>query len=199
MPGLLHFIVIGTTNSFCRIPVDNLYPSQKADSSILGKNDNFVEGGRKEQVYSPARVRWHWNGRSDKDGNAIRRRFLEDIQMFQPWRKKVEPQEGSTAVTEGLYLTRTFYRCIEKVKRVTQEWSWYYNNERPYESLDNMPPMESLVKRCDTQCLMFRLTNLAQVPSLARSRQAPIGRPCTTQQLTLKWTIWNQSPNYKSN
>ena len=43
------------------------------------------------------------------------------------------------------------FRNIEEVKRVTQEWNCYYNNERPHESLDNIPPMEYRTKRCDTQ------------------------------------------------
>ena len=43
------------------------------------------------------------------------------------------------------------FRSIEGVKRVTQEWNCYHNNERPHESLDNMPPMEYRTKRCDTQ------------------------------------------------
>ena len=43
------------------------------------------------------------------------------------------------------------FRSIEEVKRVTQEWNCYYNNERPHESLDNIPPMEYRTKRCDTQ------------------------------------------------
>lgn len=43
------------------------------------------------------------------------------------------------------------FRSIEEVKRVTQEWNCYYNNERPHESLNNISPMEYRAKRCDTQ------------------------------------------------
>lgn len=43
------------------------------------------------------------------------------------------------------------FRSIKEVKRVTQEWNCYYNNERPHESPDNIPPMEYRTKRCDTQ------------------------------------------------
>ena len=43
------------------------------------------------------------------------------------------------------------FRSTEEVKRVTQEWNCYYNNERPHESLNNISPMEYRAKRCDTQ------------------------------------------------
>lgn len=64
-------------------------------------------------------------------------------------------QNGYIERLNGSYrravLDAYLFRSIEEVKRVTQEWNCYYNNERPHESLDNMPSMEYQAKRCDTR------------------------------------------------
>ncbi|MHC1689237.1 MAG: integrase core domain-containing protein [Bacteroidales bacterium] len=38
-------------------------------------------------------------------------------------------------------------RTIGEVREMTEEWMYYYNNERPHETLGNIPPMKHSTKK----------------------------------------------------
>jgi putative transposase len=44
-------------------------------------------------------------------------------------------------------LDANLYETLHQVRQETNRWIWEYNNERPHESLGNIPPRTFLLKR----------------------------------------------------
>lgn len=39
------------------------------------------------------------------------------------------------------------FRTLDEVKQITDKWTNYYNNERPHEALNNLPPSKYRLKK----------------------------------------------------